>query len=78
MARIWKYNPDPYRRTGRTTKMLRKATIRFLEGFNVVVTAHTIRYALDLQYLVEMELHRYVRMGLPIKFCPSKNLYDRK
>jgi hypothetical protein len=58
MTPLWMSDPDPYRRTGRTTKMLRDATERFLEGFDVVVTAHSLRYALDIQRIVVSEFTR--------------------
>ena len=40
---------DPYRRTGRTTKMLHSSIEKLMDGCNVIVTAYNFTYALDLQ-----------------------------
>jgi hypothetical protein len=70
MTPLWMSDPDPYRRTGRTTNMLKMASRRFLEGFDVIVTAHSFRYALDLQYIV---LSYFNKVPGHVCYCESKN-----
>lgn len=62
-------NDDPLRCTGRTTRMLNDAAIKFIEGWDVIVTAFTFQYSLDLQNLMcyKLECHH-------IPFKASKHI----
>ena len=43
---------DYLRGTGRTTRMLERAIMDLFNGFDVIVTAFTFQYSLDLMHIV--------------------------
>jgi len=65
------YYFDNKRQTGRTTRMIDDALESFMDGWDIIITAFTLSYSLDIQNLMCYKMEAY-----GIKFNASKYIIN--